>query len=99
MSKMSEQKYGSILAVSIAASLFVGTVISKIEEKISEKNLDNLEQLADIDNSGFLDIHEKKEMYEACGVELVLNNGVPTHELTNKQMKRGIERYYIRDLI
>jgi len=79
---------------------------NKTKEAIQEsqevryiKNISTLTHLADEDDSGFLDNLEVENMYEACGVELILKDGIPEARLTNKQLKKGIEHYTIKELV
>jgi ABC-type sugar transport system ATPase subunit len=90
---------GLSLATKIAIPMVLAWTGYELHQANFDRNLDLLERLADYDRSGYLDSHEMKEMYEACEETLVLTNGVPTKELTNKQVKKGLEKYMVRYLI
>ena len=49
--------------------------------------------LADQDDSGFVEEDELSEINNACGIELILDNGKLNPELKNKQLKKGIEYF------
>ena len=86
-------------SILLPAVAITGAVIMlgglKARNDIFDNKLENLEQLADIDNSGHLDREEFQNMNYACGLtnESLRENERPNYRIAIDKLKQGIDTY------